>query len=92
MKEFGRRISRNAPKIEKGKQVIDSNEFSEERNRSLEEWDKNEECNSGNLVGDCDVDYNHELESEKQTNIEIDESQLENTQYGLSRVGGKASI
>ena len=52
---------RKCAKLEKGEQVIDRIEFSEERNNSLEEWNKRD---SNSLVGDCDVGYNHELEGE----------------------------
>ena len=40
MKEIFRVISKNAPKSEKGRQVIDRNGFFEERDRRLEAWNK----------------------------------------------------
>ena len=46
----------------KGEQVIDRNGFLGEWDKSVEEWDRNEERNLGDTFGGYDRDGNHEIE------------------------------
>ena len=50
-------------KIENG-EIIGGDVFVEERSKSLEEWNKNEDYNVGNPVGDYDIVANREIEGE----------------------------
>ena len=63
MEEFYRVITKMRQNRKVG-EVIDRNEFAQEWNRGLEGWNKNEERNLENPVGDYDSVYNHELEGE----------------------------
>ena len=81
---------RKCAEIEKGDEIINRNEFIEERDTGLEAWHIAAN-NHENPVGDYDKVDNHELKEDKQEHYDIEENQLENPQYKLrQRDGGNS--
>ena len=77
-------FSGNVPKQENGGKIIDRNEFREDREEDLEEWDIESKILEG-PIGDCREVDNRAIEEENTVNNDIEESQLGNPQYKLSR-------
>ena len=70
--------------VGKGKEVIGRNEFAEERNKRLGEWDISKEHNLESPVGDYDSMDKHETDGENKYSA-IGENQLGKPQYKLSQ-------